>query len=86
MNTTTCTDTARRELATRLSDGVEITLFWDARDDSTSIDLYDTATARTTSFHVAPDRALDAFHHPFAQLGRLEHHVPQADIDIPWTN
>jgi len=86
MNTTTFIDTARRELATRLSDGVEITLFWGARDDNTSIDLHDTATARTTSFLVAPDRALDAFHHPFAQLGRLEHHVPQTDIDIPWTN
>jgi hypothetical protein len=86
MNTTTFTDTARRELATRLSDGVEITLFWDARDDSTSIDLYHAATDQTTSFPVAPDRALDAFHHPFAHLSRLEHHEPQTDIDIPPTN
>jgi hypothetical protein len=68
MSTTAVTSTARRELARRVSGGLEITLFWDSRDNSTSIDIYDAATDDTISFRVPPGRALDAFHHPFAHL------------------
>src|SRR5262249_53592208 len=38
MSTTGFTSTARRELARRVSGGLEIALFWDRRDNSTSID------------------------------------------------
>jgi len=38
MSTTTVTGGSRRELATRVNGGVEITLFLDRRDNSTSID------------------------------------------------
>ena len=68
MSSTGFTGTARRELARRVSGGLEIALFWDRRDNSTSIDLHDDAVEETISFRVPPAKALDAFHHPFAHL------------------
>jgi len=62
------TETRRRELARRMSGGLEITLFWDKSDNSTSIDLRHETVDETISFRVPPARALDAFHHPFAHL------------------
>jgi hypothetical protein len=62
------TQIGRRELAHRLTGGLEVTLYWDARDNSTSIDVHQTATDETLSFPVPSERALDAFHHPFAHL------------------
>jgi hypothetical protein len=72
MNIVTLTIAARRELARRVTGGVEITLYWDAHDDSTSIEVYQAATAETIAFPVPADRALDAFHHPFAHLAEYE--------------
>ena len=69
MSTTAVTCAARHELARRVNGGLEITLFWDGRDNSTSIDIRDASTDETTSFRVPPGRALDAFYHPFAHLG-----------------
>jgi hypothetical protein len=68
MSTTAVTCAARHELASRVSGGLEITLFWDGRDNSISIDIRNASTDETTSFRVPPERALDAFHHPFAHL------------------
>jgi hypothetical protein len=68
MNTATLTETTRRELDRRVSGGLEIALFWDQRDNSTSIDLHHEDVDETISFRVPPNRALDAFHHPFAHL------------------
>jgi hypothetical protein len=70
MKITTLTAAARRELARRVTGGLEITLYWDAHDNTTSIEVHQTATAETIAFPVAGDRALDAFHHPFAHLPR----------------
>jgi len=66
MSSATLTHTARRELAHRVSGDVEITLYWNALDDSTTIDIDEAATEETISFPVPGERALDAFHHPFA--------------------
>jgi hypothetical protein len=68
MSTTGFTGKARRELARRVSGGLEIALFWDRRDNSTSIDLRHEAVDETISFRVPPGKALDAFNHPFAHL------------------
>ena len=62
------TQTTRRELAYRVSGDLEITLFWDKSDNSTSIDLRHDAIDETISFRVPPAKALEAFHHPFAHL------------------
>ena len=74
MSTTPLTCAARHELARRVSGGLEITLFWDGRDGSTSIDIHTASSGETTSFRVPPGRALDAFHHPFAHLGNQPEH------------
>jgi hypothetical protein len=58
----------RRELASRLSGGMEITLYWWAADDSTGIEVRQLESGETLAFSVPPERALDAFYHPFAHL------------------
>ena len=62
----------RRELARRVNGGLEITLYWDARDNTTTIEVYHAETAETIAFPVPAERALDAFHHPFAHLPEQE--------------
>jgi hypothetical protein len=79
MSTTTVSCAARHELARRVNGGLEITLFWDGRDNSTSIDIRDASTDETTSFRVPPGRALDAFYHPFAHLGNKPEHIFNPD-------
>jgi len=68
MSQTAFTDTPLYELATRVNGGLEITLFWDERDDTTSIELHHADTDVTFRFGVPRSSALDAFHHPFAYL------------------
>ena len=68
MNTAPTTDTGRRELAARASGGLEITLYWNPADDSISVEVYEASIDETITILVAPDRALEAFHHPFAYL------------------
>ena len=58
----------RRELARRVSGGIEITLYWSAHDNSTSIEVWQPASEETLHFNVAREAALDAFYHPFAHL------------------
>jgi hypothetical protein len=72
MNIATLSIVARQELARRVTGGLEITLYWEAHDNTTSIEVHQTATAETIAFPVAADRALDAFHHPFAHLAAQE--------------
>ena len=59
---------SRRELARRLSGGVEVTLYWEATENGTTVAIWHHATGETLAFAVAPERALDAFYHPFAHL------------------
>ena len=58
----------RRELAHRVSGGIEVTLYWCARDDSTSIEVRQPASGERLAWTVAREDALDAFYHPFAHL------------------
>jgi len=86
MSTTTVTRGSRHELATRVNGGVEITLFWDRRDNSTSIDIRYPTTEETISFRVPHGRALDAFHHPFAHLAhQIEDDLQPVEFDDPWS-
>ena len=48
--------------------GIEITLYWSAADNSTSIEVWQPESGETLAFAVPPERALDAFYHPFAHL------------------
>ena len=67
MSTVTSFD-PRRELAHRVSSGLEVTLYWSALDNSTTIEVSQAASEETLAYVVAGDRALDAFYHPFAHL------------------
>jgi hypothetical protein len=64
----------RRELARRTGGGIEVTLYWSAHDNSTSIEVWHAATEELLIFGVAGERALEAFYHPFA-------HLPAAPIE-----
>lgn len=55
-----------RELAQRSSDGLTVTLQWDADDDVVVLHVDD--HGRTAVAQVKSDRALDAFWHPFCYL------------------
>jgi YD repeat-containing protein len=55
-----------RELAHREQDGLEVTLLWDARSNSVSIEVIDRRDESGFLLPVAGDCALDAFHHPYA--------------------
>jgi hypothetical protein len=55
-----------RELATRESDGIHVVLLWDPSDNVLTVSVEDSRVGDRFQLAVAPDRALDAFHHPFA--------------------
>jgi hypothetical protein len=57
-----------RELARRVTGGLEIILYWRADDNSTSVQIRQGESDDALLFAVAPEHALDAFYHPFAHL------------------
>ena len=59
---------ARRELAHRVSGGIEVTLYWNV-EEGTTVEVRHAATEELIDFAVPPERALDAYYHPFAHLG-----------------
>jgi hypothetical protein len=69
--------TTSRELAHRHQDGLEVTLLWDARSNTVSIELVDDRNETALTFLVDPKSALDAFNHPFA-------YVPVWDADLDY--
>ena len=60
-----------RELARRVSGGIEVASHWSPLDDSTTVEVWDAASEETIVFGVPPERALEAFYHPFAQARRV---------------
>ena len=63
---TTSTHTSRRELAHRVADQIEVQLLWSTEDDTVSVAVCDHRDGVVFELPVAPERALHAFHHPFA--------------------
>ena len=63
-----------RELAHRVTSGVEVTLLWRKLDNVLTLRLVEIATGIEFEFGVRPEDALDAFNHPYAYL-----HVPKSD-------
>jgi hypothetical protein len=68
MTSRTMISDGRRELAHRVSGGIEITLYWSVGDNGTCIEVWQPSTEELLTFPVARERALEAFYHPFAQL------------------
>ena len=58
------------ELAHRVSGGMEIRLYWNADEDSTSVEVWQPASGELLLFEVPRELALEAFYHPFAGLPR----------------
>jgi hypothetical protein len=63
MSTTTL---ETRELAARESDGIHVLLLWHPGDNALTVSVEDARVGDRFQVEVAPDRALDAFYHPFA--------------------
>ena len=57
-----------QELAHRVTGGIEVTLYWYATENRTSIEVSQPAPEERIAFSVPRARALDAFYHPFAYL------------------
>lgn len=55
-----------RELAARENDGIHVFLLWDPGQDALTVSVEDSRAGARFQLAVAPDRALDAFYHPFA--------------------
>ena len=55
-----------RELAARESDGIHVLLLWHPRENALTVSVEDARLGDRFQLAVAPDRALDAFYHPFA--------------------
>jgi hypothetical protein len=55
-----------RELAARESDGINVLLLWHPRENAVTVSVEDARVGDCFQLAVAPERALDAFHHPFA--------------------
>jgi len=54
------------ELANRKSNGLEVTLLWDAETGGVAVEVVDEMAGETFTLPVAREAALDAFYHPFA--------------------
>ena len=67
----------RHELASRTSGSVEITLFWDASDDSTSVEIWQPASEIRLRIAVARERPRRLLH-PFTHLADASAVLPAA--------
>lgn len=59
------TETLFRELDYRETNGVEVSLLWNAHTDAISVHVFDTRTSQTFEATVASASAREAFLHPF---------------------
>jgi hypothetical protein len=55
-----------RELAARDSDGIHVRLLWHPRESTVTVSVEDARVGDRFQLAIAPDRALEAFYHPFA--------------------
>ena len=65
-----------RELAQRRSGTLEVLLLWHAQNDLVELSVRDVATGCGFHIEVAPDRAIDAFYHPYVYAPENESSDP----------
>jgi len=63
-----------RELDQRSSDGVTVTLLWDADTNHVLVSVVEERRGVSFEFEVAGADAADAFHHPYAYAGCASQH------------
>jgi len=61
-----CTTDNTRELAAREGNGIHVLLLWHPHENALTVEVEDDRIGAGFQIGVAPDRALDAFYHPFA--------------------
>jgi hypothetical protein len=61
-----CRTPQTRELAARDTDGIHVLLLWHPDENAVTVSVEDARAGDRFQLAVAPDRALDAFYHPFA--------------------
>jgi hypothetical protein len=64
MSATTISDWV--ELADRAGDGLDVRLYWNSGDGRVKVTVRRVTTDQLAELDVAPEDALEAFHHPFA--------------------
>jgi hypothetical protein len=68
---TSTTTHLMRELDHRNSDGIEVRLLWNQRENRVYVAVNDAKTEESFTIEVREgDRAMDVFQHPFAYAGR----------------
>ncbi|MFL5969216.1 MAG: hypothetical protein ACJ74L_06435 [Gaiellaceae bacterium] len=72
LGTGDCLNAPTRELAARRSGTLEVLLLWHPRIDGVELSVSDVTTGESFQIEVAPETALDAFHHPYAYAARRE--------------
>ncbi len=65
---------ARKELAYRNQNGLEVTLLWDPRSNEVSVEVIDHLDDTGFRLPIAGHLALDAFHHPYAYVQSPDDH------------
>jgi hypothetical protein len=55
-----------KELASRTSNGLEVTLLWQRDHDNVHVRVIDATTEEAFELTVAGENALEAFYHPYA--------------------
>jgi hypothetical protein len=60
------------ELADRANDGLDVRLYWNRDTGRVKVAVMRIHTAEVAELAVAPEDALEAFHHPFAYRGSPE--------------
>lgn len=58
--------TGRSELARRVSNGVEVALFWRKSTNQVTVEVVDNCLGESFALEVDGSDALHAFHHPYA--------------------
>jgi hypothetical protein len=55
-----------QELARRVTDGIDVSLFWDRNTDQVTVYVCDHRRNEYFEIRPAPTQALDAFYHPYS--------------------
>jgi hypothetical protein len=70
----------RQELAYRVNNGIEITLFWSKPGNRVTIEVRDARFDERFEFDIDGAHALDAFYHPYAYAASRSVHCSAATI------
>jgi hypothetical protein len=63
---TTSKETEMTELATRINDGVAVSLLWSRRRNTLTVTVDDSRTGESFELEAPNNRAMDVFNHPYA--------------------